>query len=97
MAINRDKARMKLEEWIEKSYSFHEEMFHTAASTIINHLENILNYFEDHVTKAFAESFNSKIKRFRFNQRGLYILSLHIKKINLLSPQLFDNTFWQVP
>jgi len=71
MEPNKDKARMKLEEWIAKSFSFREKVFHTAANTIINHIENILNYFQYRVTNAFAESFNSKIKRFRFNQRGV--------------------------
>lgn len=71
MELNVDKARVKLEEWIEKSYSFREEIFHTAANTIENHMETILNYFQYKKTNAFAESFNSKIKRFRFNQRGV--------------------------
>ena len=69
--VNIDKARIKLEAWIEKSYAFPEEVFHTVAKTISLHLENILNYFTYKVTNAFAESFNSKIKRFRFNQRGI--------------------------
>lgn len=71
MEQNINKARVKIGDWIAKSYSFNEEVFHTAANTLENHLENILNYFHYKKTNAFAESFNSKIKRFRFNQRGV--------------------------
>jgi len=35
------------------------------------HLETILNFFDNRNTNANAESFNSKIKLFRANQRGV--------------------------
>nr|WP_302850224.1 transposase [Polaribacter cellanae] len=35
------------------------------------HLETILNFFNNRSTNANAESFNSKIKLFRPNQRGV--------------------------
>jgi transposase len=38
---------------------------------ITYHLENILNFFENRSTNANAESFNSKIKLFRANLRGV--------------------------
>ena len=69
--VSIDKARIKLEKWIEKSYTFKEEVFQKVANTITNHMENILNYFTYKKTNAFAESFNSKIKQFRLNQRGV--------------------------
>ncbi len=71
MEQNVNKARIKIKDWIAKSYSYREEVFHTVANTTENHMENILNYFQYKKTNAFAESFNSKIKRFRFNQRGV--------------------------
>ncbi|WP_317126105.1 transposase [Flavobacterium caseinilyticum] len=33
--------------------------------SIINHYQNILNYFDNRSTDASAESFNAKIKAFR--------------------------------
>ena len=46
-------------------------VFNTAANSINYHLETILNFFVKRHTNANAESFNSKIKLFRANQRGV--------------------------
>jgi len=35
------------------------------------HLDSILNFFDKRSTNAYAESFNSKIKGFRANLRGV--------------------------
>ena len=45
--------------------------FNTVAYTIKNNLEKILNFFNNRNTNANAESFNSKIKLFRANLRGV--------------------------
>ncbi len=45
--------------------------FNTAANSLNYHLETILNFFINRHTNANAESFNSKIKLFRANQRGV--------------------------
>ena len=45
--------------------------FNIAARSIEYHLDNILNFFDNRNTNAFAESFNSKIKLFRANSRGV--------------------------
>ncbi|QTE24521.1 transposase [Polaribacter cellanae] len=42
-----------------------------AVNSIKYHLETILNFFNNRSTNANAESFNSKIKLFRPNQRGV--------------------------
>lgn len=65
------KAKDRLEQWIMKTIELPEKVFITAAGSISNHLDNILNFFKHMRTNGFAESFNSKIKRFRFNQRGV--------------------------
>lgn len=44
--------------------------YYTVANSVKNHLENILNFFNNRTTNANAESFNSKIKLFRANLRG---------------------------
>ncbi|WP_207573274.1 transposase, partial [Flavobacterium psychrophilum] len=46
-------------------------VFNTAANSLNYHLETILNFFKNRHTNANAESFNSKIKLFRANQRGV--------------------------
>jgi transposase len=45
--------------------------FNTVLNSIENHMENILNFFDNRSTNANAESFNSKIKLFRANLRGV--------------------------
>jgi transposase len=52
--------------------SFELSAFNTASNSIKYHLETILNFFdENRFTNANAESFNSKIKLFRANLRGV--------------------------
>ncbi|MEN9523262.1 MAG: hypothetical protein RL065_1639 [Bacteroidota bacterium] len=45
--------------------------FKTVVNSIEHHLDNILNFFNNRNTNANAESFNSKIKNFRANLRGV--------------------------
>jgi transposase len=68
---NIDKARLKFEAWIKKVQDNEMKAFYTVANTVNNNLENILNFFRNRHTNANAESFNSKIKLFRANQRGV--------------------------
>jgi transposase len=64
-------ASEKLTEWyiIVKEKKF--DAFITAAESISNHEENILNFFRHRTTNALAESFNSKVKAFRSVFRGV--------------------------
>lgn len=68
---NIDKAQLKFEAWIKKIQDKEMKPFYTVANTVNNNLENILNFFRNRHTNANAESFNSKIKLFRANQRGV--------------------------
>jgi transposase len=68
---NMDIAKMKFEAWIKKIADNEVKAFYTVANTVKNNLENILNFFKNRHTNASAESFNSKIKLFRANQRGV--------------------------
>lgn len=61
----------KLADWREQVEKLKIKEFNTVINTIDNHLENILNFFDNRSTNANAESFNSKIKLFRANLRGV--------------------------
>ena len=64
-------AKIAFEKWIEKINTTEMKPFYTVANTVKYNLENILNFFNNRNTNANAESFNSKIKLFRANLRGV--------------------------
>ena len=68
---SKEMARDKFLAWIEKTKLLKMTVFNTAANSLKYHLETILNFFIQRHTNANAESFNSKIKLFRANQRGV--------------------------
>ena len=70
---NKDKlkAEIHLNKWIDKTNEIKIEEFYTAANSINYNKVNILNFFQNRSTNASAESFNSKIKLFRANLRGV--------------------------
>ena len=55
----------------QKTKQLNMTLFNTAANSLNYHLETVLNFFKNRHTNANAESFNSKIKLFRANQRGV--------------------------
>ncbi|MBS1588686.1 MAG: transposase [Bacteroidetes bacterium] len=59
------------EQWIDDTHKNELKTFYTVANTVKNNLDNILNFFPNRNTNANAESFNSKIKLFRANLRGV--------------------------
>ncbi len=58
-------------EWIDKTNKLKIMEFNTVANTVKFNLAHILNFFINRSTNANAESFNSKIKLFRANLRGV--------------------------
>lgn len=70
---NTDKttALIQFNQWKEKVIATKIEEFNTVVNSLEYHLENILNFFNHRSTNAYAESFNSKIKGFRANLRGV--------------------------
>ena len=70
---NTDKATAltQFNRWKEKVAATKIEEFNTVVNSLEYHLENILNFFNHRSTNAYAESFNSKIKGFRANLRGV--------------------------
>jgi len=68
---SKSKAEKHLTQWIESTSELKIEELYTAANSINYNRENILNFFNNRSTNASAESFNSKIKLFRANLRGV--------------------------
>ena len=65
------KALEQFNQWKEKVIALKLEQFNTVVYSLEHHLNNILNFFDNRSTNANAESFNSKIKNFRGNLRGV--------------------------
>ena len=67
----KDEARKTLKEWFKKVGGSEIDEVQNFASTIDHHQYQILNYFDEGHTNAFAESLNAKIQRFLFNNYGI--------------------------
>ena len=64
-------AQGQFKEWKQKVATMKIDQFYTVVNSIEYHLDNILNFFDNRSTNANAESFNSRIKGFRVNLRGV--------------------------
>jgi len=64
-------AKTRFNNWISDIMEKETKEFYTVANTVKHNLDNILNFFIHRNTNANAESFNSKIKLFRANIRGV--------------------------
>jgi transposase len=67
----KEDAKVKFNSWKQKIADLKVEEFNSVVNSIDHHIENILNFFNNRNTNANAESFNSKIKNFRANLRGV--------------------------
>ena len=77
-------AKQKILSWIIKIKSKEITVFKTIANSLNYHLETILNFFNTRNTN--AESFNSKVKLFRANQRGVVAVKIfHFRMEKLFS------------
>ncbi len=68
---DRDQAKLRFTNWISKTEQLKVKEFNTVANSVKYNLDHILNFFINRNTNANAESFNSKIKLFRANLRGV--------------------------
>ena len=68
---NKQVAERDFINWTTNIFVNQMENFYTAANSILANMENITNFFLNRNTNANAESFNSKIKLFRANLRGV--------------------------
>ena len=69
--IVKDAARMSLARWYDKVDNSGFKSFNVIAGTLYEHYDEVLNFFTNRATNAFAESFNAKIKQFRAQLRGV--------------------------
>lgn len=69
--ISPTKAMGLMNEWYDKVMSLGNSNFRSVIKTFKNHAPTILNYFRRRATNASAEAFNSKVKIFRSQMRGV--------------------------
>ena len=69
--IGRIRAMKLFDDWFNKVSELENNSFRAVIKTIRNHYPTILNYFLRRATNASAESFNSKVKIFRSQMRGV--------------------------
>lgn len=67
----KDKARVNMALWFNDVEEWEYPQFNTVIKTFTNHYDRILNFFDERLTNANAESFNAKIKKLRASFRGV--------------------------
>ena len=67
----KDAARVSLAKWYNKVDQTGFKSFNVISATLYEHYNEVLNFFVNRATNAFAESFNAKIKAFRAQLRGV--------------------------
>lgn len=82
--VSEIKAEELINKWIKDTEKLGIEEFNTTARTIIYNKNNILNFFKNRNTNASAESFNSKVKLFRANLRGVTDLKFFLFRLSKL-------------
>ena len=60
-----------MNDWYERVSGLDNPNFRSVIRTFRNHAPTILNYFHRRATNASAEAFNSKVKIFRAQMRGV--------------------------
>ena len=77
-------ARLNLARWYNKVEAFGDDGFSKVIETFENHNATIINYFQDRLTNASAESFNAKIKAFRTQFRGVGDIKFFMYRLETL-------------
>ena len=77
-------ARVKLALWFNKVEQWNYPQFNTVIETFKNHNDRILNFFENRLTNAAAESFNAKLKSFRATFRGVDDVRFYLYRVMML-------------
>ncbi len=80
-----DVARTKLARWYEAVECMDYGAFQTVLNTFHHHYQTILNFFVNRDTNAFAESFNSKVKAFRNQFRGVRDIPFFLYRLTKLT------------
>ena len=81
---NKGIAFTKLAQWYNEIEASGFKSFNIVMKTIQQHYESILNYFDNRSTNASAESFNSKIKSFRAQFRGVRNIDFFLFRLEKL-------------
>jgi len=81
---SKEEARVAFLQWKDEVIESKIVEFNSAVNSLEYHLENILNYFDNRSTNANAESFNSKIKAFRANLRGVSDVNFFLFRLEKL-------------
>lgn len=79
-----DEARLNLAKWYNEVERFDSVEFNKVLDTFSNHSTTIINYFEERLTNASAESFNAKIKAFRSQLRGVADVKFFMFRLAML-------------
>ncbi len=77
-------ARMKLARWYNELEQFDPIRFKTVIDTFTTHNDTIINYFNQRLTNASAESFNAKIKDLRRQFRGINDTAFFLFRLSVL-------------
>ena len=77
-------ARLKLARWSNDLERFDPVRFKTVIDSFTTHSDTIVNYFNDRLTNASAESFNAKIKDLRRQFRGINDTAFFIFRLSAL-------------
>ena len=68
---SKDGARLALAKWYNDVDESEFKSFNVISATLYEHYDEVLNFFVNRSTNAFAEGFNAKIKAFRAQLRGV--------------------------
>ena len=79
--LDRESARVKLHEWYQCIADCTIREIKSARDAIKSREENVLNYFVYRSTNASAESFNSKLKSFRAQLRGVSDMNFFMYRV----------------
>jgi transposase len=82
--ITKQLATDKFTDWKNKVLEVNIKEFNSVVNSIEHHFENIMNFFNNRNTNANAESFNSKIKNFRANLRGVTDIKFFLFRLQKL-------------
>lgn len=77
-------ARLKLARWYNELEQFDPIRFKTVIDTFTTHSDTIINYFNNRLTNASAESFNAKIKDLRRQFRGINDTAFFLFRLSAL-------------
>jgi len=82
--INKEEALIKMRVWKQNVEELKIPEFNSVVNSIENHINGIMNFFNNRNTNANAESFNSKIKNFRANLRGVTDVKFFLFRLHKL-------------